>query len=223
LRGIYYFHNNASGQPEEVSDRDGKIVWRGRYNAWGQLLYEEAPQGFVQNLRMQGQYCDRETGLHYNTFRYYDSDIGRFTTEDPIGLLGGVNLYQYAPNPLSWIDPWGWENCGGGKPNHGAGKSTKKYGHARNRHGSQRAAQELKDRARASDVPQGHFSDNAMIEEAFANSPKPSTTAAGNQTSDVVVSKPSNVYYPDGTTTTTNNVRVVFGPDGTPKTGSSLF
>jgi RHS repeat-associated protein len=108
LRGIYYFHNNASGQPEEVTDRDGTIVWRGRYNAWGQLLYEEAPQGFVQNLRMQGQYCDRETGLHYNTFRYYDSDIGRFTTEDPIGLLGGVNLYQYALNPIAWVDPWGW-------------------------------------------------------------------------------------------------------------------
>jgi RHS repeat-associated protein len=62
----------------------------------------------VQNLRMQGQYHDRETGLHYNTFRYYDCDTGRFTTEDPIGLLGGLNLYQYAPNPLMWIDPWGW-------------------------------------------------------------------------------------------------------------------
>ncbi|CAK7026722.1 MAG: hypothetical protein DELT_02603 [Desulfovibrio sp.] len=57
---------------------------------------------------MQGQYHDRETALHYNTFRYYDYDTGRFTTEDPIGLLGGMNLYQYAPNPLMWIDPWGW-------------------------------------------------------------------------------------------------------------------
>ncbi|WP_218965849.1 RHS repeat-associated core domain-containing protein [Snodgrassella alvi] len=33
------------------------------------------------------------TGLHYNTFRYYDPDIGRFTQPDPIGLLGGFNLY----------------------------------------------------------------------------------------------------------------------------------
>ncbi|MBT2310355.1 type IV secretion protein Rhs, partial [Pseudomonas fluorescens] len=29
-------------------------------------------------------------------------------TPDPIGLLGGLNLYQYAPTPLTWIDPWGW-------------------------------------------------------------------------------------------------------------------
>jgi len=61
-----------------------------------------------QNLRFQGQYLDRDTGLHYNTFRYYDPDIGRFISPDPIGLAGGINLYQYAPNPVSWIDPWGW-------------------------------------------------------------------------------------------------------------------
>ncbi|MBD1106575.1 RHS repeat-associated core domain-containing protein [Pseudomonas amygdali pv. morsprunorum] len=43
-----------------------------------------------QNLRFQGQYFDVETGLHYNTFRYYDPEIGRFITQDPIGLSGGI-------------------------------------------------------------------------------------------------------------------------------------
>ena len=62
-----------------------------------------------QNLRFQGQYLDRETGLHYNTFRYYDADIGRFISPDPIGLEGGVNFGRYAPNPINWIDPWGLE------------------------------------------------------------------------------------------------------------------
>lgn len=61
-----------------------------------------------QNLRFQGQYFDDETGLHYSTFRYYDPEIGRFATQDPIGLLGGINLYQYAVNPLGWLDPLGW-------------------------------------------------------------------------------------------------------------------
>ncbi|APR38910.1 hypothetical protein BTO02_26365 [Paraburkholderia sp. SOS3] len=40
-------------------------------------------------------------------FRYYDPDVGRFVSQDPIGLLGGFNLYQYAPNPIQWVDPLG--------------------------------------------------------------------------------------------------------------------
>jgi RHS repeat-associated protein len=58
-------------------------------------------------LRFQGQYFDEETGLHYNRFRYYEPESGRFINQDPIGLLGGVNLFQYAPNPIEWVDPWG--------------------------------------------------------------------------------------------------------------------
>ncbi|MGC7960449.1 RHS repeat-associated core domain-containing protein, partial [Salmonella enterica] len=43
----------------------------------------------------------------YNLYRFYDPDIGKFISGDPIGLAGGINLYAYAPNPLSWIDPLG--------------------------------------------------------------------------------------------------------------------
>jgi len=67
-----------------------------------------ATEEIEQNLRFQGQYFDAETGLHYNTFRYYDPVVGRFVGQDPIGLGGGFNLYGYAPNPLRWLDPWGW-------------------------------------------------------------------------------------------------------------------
>ena len=65
----------------------------------------------VQNLRFQGQYHDEETGLHYNRFRYYDPDVGRFASQDPIGLAGGVNTYQYTPNPVGWVDPLGLCKC----------------------------------------------------------------------------------------------------------------
>ncbi len=50
----------------------------------------------------------RVNRLHFNTYRYCAPEIGRFITPDPIGLAGGLNLYTYAPNPMTWIDPLGW-------------------------------------------------------------------------------------------------------------------
>ncbi len=124
-----------------------------------------------------------------------------------------MNGYAYVPNPLTWIDPLGLNReCPGDKPDHGAGKSSKKYGHARNRHGSQNSAQSIKDRAKSEQVPKGHFSDNRMIEEAFDS--VPSTPGVH----DVTVSKPSSVYYPDGSTKTTTNVRVIISEKKGPVT-----
>ncbi len=82
------------------------MVWLARYKAWGRI-HKLDKNDVRQPLRFQGQYEDEETGLYYNRYRYYDPDGARFLTQDPIGLAGGVNLYQYAPNPIKWIDPLG--------------------------------------------------------------------------------------------------------------------
>ena len=39
--------------------------------------------------------------------RYYEAETGRFINQDPIGLLGGENLYQFAPNVQEWLDVLG--------------------------------------------------------------------------------------------------------------------
>jgi len=103
-----YFHNDQIGIPREMTDIHGNLLWYGEYTAWGRLkkderVYKNAHQPF----RLQNQYYDEETGLHYNLMRYYEPEAGRFVNQDPIKLIGGDNLYQFALNTQAWIDPWG--------------------------------------------------------------------------------------------------------------------
>ena len=88
----------AYPQPPEDLARLPLETIRARRDSHAAAYRNQWRDDYDQPLRFQGQYYDAETGLHYNRFRYYDPDVGRFTTQDPIGLLGGNNLYQYAPN-----------------------------------------------------------------------------------------------------------------------------
>ena len=105
---IHYFHCDQIGIPREMTDKNGNLVWFGNYTGWGRLKEEtKVTDSAYQPFRLQNQHADRETGLHYNFFRYYEPNVGRFVNQDPIGLLGGENLYTFAPNTGSWIDPSG--------------------------------------------------------------------------------------------------------------------
>ena len=114
---IYHYHCNHLGTPQELSDDKGDIIWLSYDRAWGGSFDSLYKQQFVDNFaisenelqpfKFQGQSLDVETGLHYNRFRYYDSDVGMFISRDPIELLGGINNFAYAPNPIEWIDPYG--------------------------------------------------------------------------------------------------------------------
>ncbi|AQM70640.1 Putative deoxyribonuclease RhsC [Vibrio campbellii] len=101
----YFYQCNQIGTPERLVDSIGQVVWQATYDTFGFAHVEI--ETVKNNLRLQGQYFDIETGLHYNLARYYDPQIGRFIQPDPLGLLGGTNHYQFAPNPVSWVDPLG--------------------------------------------------------------------------------------------------------------------
>ena len=122
---IYWYQNDHLGTPRELTQRNGDIAWEAVYQAWGNTVtveWQEVAQAqelnpiqlnateqsyLLQPHRFQGQIYDVETGLHYNRFRYYDPDAGRFISHDPIGLLGGDNQFQYALNPVKWVDVMG--------------------------------------------------------------------------------------------------------------------
>jgi RHS repeat-associated protein len=109
---IYFINTDHLGTPQEATSEDGKVVWLAKYKAWGGVRSFDKGE-ITQPWRFQGQFSDEETGLLYNRYRYYDPDSARYLTQDPIGLMGGENLYGYAANPTGWMDPLGLTKCPG--------------------------------------------------------------------------------------------------------------
>jgi RHS repeat-associated protein len=103
---VYYFHNDHLGTPQVLTDDTGTIAWKAAYTPFGEAV--ASIQTVDNPFRFPGQYYDSETGLHYNYFRYYNPQTGRYITPDPIGLEGGINLFVYlGDNPINAVDPLG--------------------------------------------------------------------------------------------------------------------
>ncbi len=110
---LYYYQNDPNGMPLRLRDSDGEIVWDAYYSVFG-AVERFAVEQVEQPLRLQGQYFDGESGLSYNRYRYYDPNTGSFISQDLIGLEGGLNPYQFAPNVFGWTDPLGLAKKKGG-------------------------------------------------------------------------------------------------------------
>ncbi len=116
-RKVHLYHCDHRGLPLALISEDGNTMWSAEYDEWGNLLNEENPHHLYQPYRLPGQQYDDESGLCYNRNRYYDPLQGRYITQDPIGLSGGWNLYQYPLNPVHKVDPLGlsaWDDAKSG-------------------------------------------------------------------------------------------------------------
>ena len=103
---FYAIVADAMGTPQELVAADGRIAWHATTSLWGEPISSpaaeiECPLGFP------GQYYDRETGLHYNYYRYYDSASASYLAPDPLGFAPSTNHHSYVPNPTAWCDPLG--------------------------------------------------------------------------------------------------------------------
>jgi len=103
---FYAIVTDLVGTPTELVGPDGSVASHTRRTLWGSTV-EQARVGGDCPLRFPGQYFDRESGLHYNFFRYYEPATARYESGDPLGLSPGPNPYGYVPNPTKWIDPFG--------------------------------------------------------------------------------------------------------------------
>jgi len=109
---IFYVHTDHLNTPRKVSrPSDNQLEWRWDTDPFGATAANQNPVGlgtFVYDLRFPGQMYQAETGLSQNLFRDYDSAVGRYVENDPIGLNGGINTYAYVSgNPISSVDMLG--------------------------------------------------------------------------------------------------------------------
>ncbi|MGE5343860.1 MAG: RHS repeat-associated core domain-containing protein [Candidatus Omnitrophota bacterium] len=106
-KGWYTYIKDQVGTPYKVYNNFTKqIVDIRGYDSFGNLIHRTGSS--TGNLGFQGKYFDSESGLYYFNNRYYNPEIGRFTSEDPIGLNGGINPYRFVNNnPINLRDPYG--------------------------------------------------------------------------------------------------------------------
>ena len=113
--GVFRYTQEQPGHVSGLVGAGNVVVNAYTYTPWGEPLstQEQVPQP----LRYAAREYDAETGLYFVRARYYDPQQGRFVSEDPIGLEGGMNPYAYAGNdPVDLVDPSGLRpDCGPGQ------------------------------------------------------------------------------------------------------------
>ena len=104
----YYYHTNSLGSITALTDSSKTVVQSYGYDSFGQIISQT---GSITNpYTFTGREYDSETGLYHYRLRTYDPRIGKFISEDPIGIDGGINLFVYVGNnPVNFVDPWGLE------------------------------------------------------------------------------------------------------------------
>jgi len=106
-RADFFYHKNHQGSITEITDINGNIAKMYKYDAFGRKYFESGPSLVDEFAYTARQRHDR-TGLYYYRNRFYNPQLGRFLSQDPIGITGGTNLYAYVGNsPVNYVDPLG--------------------------------------------------------------------------------------------------------------------
>ncbi|HYR08210.1 MAG TPA: RHS repeat-associated core domain-containing protein, partial [Longimicrobium sp.] len=105
---IYYYQMQRPGHVSGLVNTSNQLVNEYRYTPFGTPVNGYPVQGTPNPLQYMARELDALSGLYYVRNRWYDPQQGRFVSEDPIGLAGGVNQYAYVGNdPLGATDPTG--------------------------------------------------------------------------------------------------------------------
>ena len=108
----YYYHTDANKNVTEFSDESGNVVAHYEYSPFGSLTKATGDYAGSNPFRFSSEYFDEETGLVYYNYRYYNPELGRWISRDPIEEQGGENLYINSRNNLIInYDKLGLKSC----------------------------------------------------------------------------------------------------------------
>lgn len=112
-----YYHGDAGGNVVAMVNGSGTVVARYSYDPFGNVLGQEGPLAGANRYRFSSKEWHAASGLIYYGFRHYSPNLQRWTTQDPIGEEGGINLFAFVDNdPVNWFDSDGLskQSRGGG-------------------------------------------------------------------------------------------------------------
>ena len=111
----YYAIKDHLGSIQAMVDSNGTVVEQYSYDAWGKVLSIKNGSGTAitksaigNRVLWQGREYSYSTGLYYFRARWYEPITGRWLSNDPIGISGGLNQYVFCgDNPINFVDPFG--------------------------------------------------------------------------------------------------------------------
>ena len=103
-----YYHADGNGNVTMLLYANGTVAAKYLYDPYGNTLAQSGPLADANSYRFSSKEWNQNSGLYYYLYRFFDSNVQRWLTRDPIRERGGINLYQYAMNnALNLIDPYG--------------------------------------------------------------------------------------------------------------------
>jgi RHS repeat-associated protein len=110
---LFLYVLDQVGAPRELLDAEGRVVWAAAFDPWGRVVdvQRDPPAARARPVetpfRLLGQYADEETGLHCTRFRYWDPEVARWCSADPLEIDGGARLFGLDGSPTEAVDPLG--------------------------------------------------------------------------------------------------------------------
>jgi RHS repeat-associated protein len=101
-----YYEQDGLGSITSLSNTSGSLTQTYTFDSFGNVTNSSG--SLTNPFQYTARESDPETGLYYYRARYYDSSSGRFLSEDPYRISGGINFYRYVGNSVvDLVDPRG--------------------------------------------------------------------------------------------------------------------